>query len=76
MKAAFRRDTLQSLKRCEAMCFNESIENVEQEIYKALDDVMLEFSATTEVPAYSEVVDDCWEEIKGRLDSGAAGIPF
>lgn len=76
MKAAFRRDTLQSLKRCEAMCFNESIENVEQEIYKALDDVMLEFSATTEVPAYSEVVDDCWEEIKGRQDSGAAGIPF
>lgn len=25
MNAAFRRDTLQSLKRCEAMCFNESI---------------------------------------------------
>ena len=70
MNAAFRRDTFQSLKKCEAMCFNESIQNVEQEIYKALDDVMMEFSATT------EVIDDCWEEIKGRQDSGAAGVPF
>ena len=76
MNAAFRRDTFQSLKKCEAMCFNESIQNVEQEIYKALDDVMMEFSATTEVPAYSDVVDECWEEIKGRQDSGAAGVPF
>ena len=76
MDAAFRRDTFQSLKRCEAMCFNESIKNVEQEIYRTMDDVMMEFSATTEVPAYSEVIDDCWDEIKGRQSAGYAGIPF
>lgn len=76
MNAAFRRDTLQSLKRCEAMCFNESIKDVEQEIYKALDNVMMEFSATTDIPAYCDVIDECWEEIKGRQESGTAGIPF
>lgn len=41
-----------------------------------MDDVMMEFSATTEVPAYSEVIDDCWDEIKGRQSAGYAGIPF
>lgn len=76
MDAAFRRDTFQSLKRCEAMCFNESIKNVEQEIYRTMDDVMMEFSATTEVPPYSDVIDDCWDEIKGRQSAGYAGIPF
>lgn len=74
--AAFRRDALQSLKKCEAMCFNESIKDIEQQIYRSLDDVMMEFSATTEVPAYKDVVDECWAEIEGRQGSGYAGIPF
>ena len=74
--AAFRRDALQSLKKCEAMCFNESIKDIEQQIYRSLDDVMMEFSATTEVPAYKDVIDECWAEIKGRQGSGYAGIPF
>lgn len=76
MNAAFRRDTLQSLKKCEAMCFNESVKDIEQQIYKSLDDVMMEFSSTTEVPAYKDVIDDCWDEIKGRQSTGYAGIPF
>jgi replicative DNA helicase len=76
MDAAFRRDTLQILKKCEAMCFNESVKEVEQEIYRALDDVMMEFSNATEVPPYKDVIDDCWDEIKGRQDKGYAGIPF
>lgn len=74
--AAFRRDALQSLKKCEAMCFNESIKDIEQQIYRSLDDVMMEFSATTEVPAYKDVIDECWAEIEGRQGSGYAGIPF
>lgn len=74
--AAFRRDALQSLKKCEAMCFNESIKDIEQQIYRSLDDVMMEFSATTEVPAYKDVIDECWAEIEGRQRSGYAGIPF
>lgn len=74
--AAFRRDALQSLKKCEVMCFNESIKDIEQQIYRSLDDVMMEFSATTEVPAYKDVIDECWAEIEGRQGSGYAGIPF
>ena len=74
--AAFRRDALQSLKKCEAMCFNESIKDIEQQIYRSLDDVMMEFSATTEVPAYKDVIDECWAEIEGRQGNGYAGIPF
>lgn len=74
--AAFRRDALQSLKKCEAMCFNESIKDIEQQIYRSLDDAMMEFSATTEVPAYKDVIDECWAEIEGRQGSGYAGIPF
>lgn len=74
--AAFRRDTLQSLKKCEALCFNESIKAIEQQIYRTLDDVMMEFSTTNEVPAYKDVIDDCWEEIEGRQSTGYAGIPF
>lgn len=76
MNAAFRRDAFNSLKRCEAMCFNESIENIEHEIYKALDDVMMEFSTTTDIPPYSEVIDDYWKQIKDRQQAGSSGIPF
>lgn len=76
MDAAFRRDTFQSLKECQAMCFNESIKDIEQKIYAALDDVMMEFTTATEVPPYKDLVDGCWEEIKGRQSSGYAGIPF
>ena len=37
---------------------------------------MMKFSATNEVPPYKDVVDKCWEEIKGRQGAGYAGIPF
>lgn len=76
MDAAFRRDTFQSLKECQAMCFNESIQDIEQKIYETLDDVMMEFTTATEVPPYGDVIDTCWEEIKGRQSTGYAGIPF
>lgn len=76
LDAAFRRDAFQSLKECQAMCFNESIRDIEQKIYATLDDVMMEFTAATEVPPYGEVIDQCWEEIKNRQNTGYAGIPF
>lgn len=76
MDAAFRRDTFQSLKECQAMCFNESIKDIEQKIYETLDDVMMEFTTANEVPQYGDVIDKCWEEIKGRQSTGYAGIPF
>ena len=57
MDAAFRRDTFQSLKECQAMCFNESIKDIEQKIYETLDDVMMEFTTGNEVPPCSDVMD-------------------
>lgn len=76
MDAAFRRDTFQRLKECQALCYDRSEENVEQKIYTVIDDVMTEFSTANEVPAYKDVIDDCWEDIKSRQGNGAAGIPF
>lgn len=76
MDAAFRRDTFQSLKECQAMCFNESIHDIEQKIYDTLDDVMVEFTKANDIPQYKDVVDSYWEEIKSRQQKGYAGIPF
>jgi len=76
MDAALRRDVMKRLKDCEELCLREGQGDLEQKIYSALDEVMLEFSAANEVPPYSEVVDEYWEEIKTRQGSGYAGIPF
>ena len=76
LDSALRRDTFRRLRECEALCFNPSENNLEQKIYETLDDVMMEFSTTTEIPPYGEIVDDCWNEIKERQGSGYAGIPF
>lgn len=76
LDAAFRRDTYNKLIECERFCFNSSESDIEQKIYSALDDVMMEFSTTTEVPQYKDVIDSLWGEIEARQDSGMAGIPF
>lgn len=76
LDAAFRRDTYQQLKECQSLCIKPGEENIEQKIYKMLDDVMMEFSTANDVPPYKDVIDDCWEEIKSRQGSGYAGIPF
>lgn len=76
LDAAFRRDAFQKLRECQAICYDRSEENVEQKIYNAIDDVMTEFSTTSEIPPYREVVDDLWDEIQSRQGTGYAGIPF
>lgn len=76
MDAAFRRDTFQRLKECQALCYDRSEQNVEQKIYDTIDDVMTEFSTANEIPPYKDVIDDCWEEIQSRQGNGFAGIPF
>ena len=76
MDAAFRRDAYEQLKRCQELCLNSSEENIEQKIYRLMDDVMMEFSTANDIPPYREVVDKCWEEIMGRQGTGYAGIPF
>lgn len=76
LDAAFRRDTYNKLVECERLCFNSSETDIEQKIYSALDNVMMEFSTTTEVPQYKDIIDSLWGEIEARQDSGMAGIPF
>ena len=76
MDAAFRRDTYQQLKECQAICIRPYETDIEQKIYKILDDVMVEFSTTSDVPPFKDLIDDCWEEIKSRQGNGYAGVPF
>lgn len=76
LDAAFRRDTMAKLRECERLCCDLEAKDIEQKIYRELDDVMMEFSSNQEVPAYADVIDDCWEEIKSRQGAGFAGIPF
>jgi len=77
MDCALRRDLLRQLKRCEGVCLNTAERDIEQQIYSAIDDVMVEFSNNHgDVPPFADVIDNCWEEIKGRQGAGCAGIPF
>jgi len=76
LDAAFRRDTIQRLDECKTLCSNRNVKDVEQKIYSLIDDVMTEFSTNNEIPKYSDVVDECWEEIISRQGNGFAGIPF
>lgn len=76
LDAAFRRDTYNKLVECERLCFNSTEANIEQKIYSALDNVMMEFSTATEVPQFKDVVDSLWGEIEARQGSGMAGLPF
>lgn len=76
LDAAFRRSTYQKLAECEKLCANASTQNLEQQIYNTLDNVMMEYATKTEVPQYKDVVDGLWEEIEKRQDNEYAGIPF
>ncbi len=76
MDAAFRREALIALRKCERMCSEEEVDNIEQEIYRELDEIMVRYSVRNEIPPYSEVIDDCWKKIEERQQDGYAGIPF
>lgn len=61
LDAAFSRDTYNKLVECECFCFNSSEQNIKQKIYSSLDDVMMQFSITTEVLQFKVVVDSLRE---------------
>ena len=74
--AAFRRDTYDLLERCQELCKDRSKPDVQQEIYDMIDGVMAEYAVGDDVPPYTEVVDECWEEIVRRQQEGSSGIPL
>lgn len=74
--AAFRRDTYNKLVECENVCFSSSEKNISQKIYSMLDDVIMSFSATNDIPLYRDVIDDIWTEIKERQNGATQAIDF
>ena len=76
MDAAFRRDTFQKLRDCQALCYNRSEENVERKIYDIIDDIMTEYSTVDDIPKFCDVVDELWEDIERHQDGNESGIPF
>ena len=77
MECAFRRNTYNKLSECQRMCFNAQEKDISQKIYAELDNVVMEFSTTSEVPQYKDVIDGYWEELKKRQGEGAfAGYKF
>lgn len=76
LDSAFRRDMFSMMREGQALCYDRTVENVEQKIYNLVDGVMTEFSTANDIPPYKDVVDDCWEEIQTRQKNGFAGIPF
>lgn len=77
LDAAFRRHTYQRLTECENICLSGAEQDIQKKIYTMLDGVMMEFSSTTEIPRYKDVVDGYWEEIERKQRPDSAGIiPF
>ena len=76
VSAAFRRDVYIKLKECEALCLNGDSRNIEQEIYKVIDDAMLGFNVTDDIPEFKDVIDGLWQEIEDRQDGKNQGMKF
>lgn len=76
LDAAFRRDTFVTLRECQALCFDRNEEEVERKIYEKLDNVMLDFTSSSDIPQYSEVIDSMYEKIKLRQSGVTDAIQF
>ena len=75
MDAAFRRDMYQGLRQCIDLCLQDD-GSVREKIYQVIDDTIAAYSTSEEIPAFGDIVDGLWDEIKKRQDSGYSGIPF
>lgn len=74
--AAFRREVYTKLKECEALCLTGDSSNIEQDVYKALDEVMLGFNLHSTIPQFKDVIDDLWQEIEDRQSGENGGMKF
>lgn len=80
MDMAFRRDMMSGLKHCLNFCRNENNsldkDEIQEEIYRTIDETISAYSSTDDIPEYADIVDEMWDEIKERQGSGYAGVPF
>lgn len=74
--AAFRRSLFSILEECKMICCNPAEADIGQAIYQKLDDTMINFSTTDEIPEFADVADDIWAEIENHQDGNESGIPF
>lgn len=73
---ALRRQTVGRLEDCINLCHNKNETEIPQKVYDAIDNVMADFSTKEEVPAFKDVVDDCWAKLQARQKGEVPGIPF
>lgn len=76
LKSAFRRDAYRKLGECQQLCKQDNIPDIEQKIYAAMDDVMLNYCTKNEMPLYRDVIDQEWEKIKARQNGETPAIEF
>ena len=76
MDKALRRNLYAKLQQGQHLCFADNVDKIEQNVYRLLDEAVLEFAVTNHIPPYRDVVDTLWNEIKTRPLDGHTGIPF
>lgn len=74
--AAFRRSLFTILEECKMICCSQSEGDIGQEIYQRLDDTMINFTTTEDIPEFKDVADEIWAEIEDHQDGNESGIPF
>ena len=74
--AAFRREMYQKLSDCQSLCCDRNAENIQEQIYGTIDEILTSYSTVDDILSYPEIIDKCWEEIQSRQGTGFAGIPF
>lgn len=74
--AAFRRSAFSTLRECEAMCFDKSVTDLSSKIYSAVDNTLLDFATTSDLPEYKDVVDAEWAKTEARQRGEMPAIEF
>ena len=73
---AFRRETYKKLTDCERLCFNSDETEIQQKIYSVLDEAMMDFSTTSSVPQYKDIIRNTWKRIKDKQIESNTNILF
>ena len=76
LDAAFRQEVFRKLQECQGLCYDRTVEGVQQKIYSIIDETMTAYSVIDDTPVFGEVIDDLWDEIEAHQDGKFAGIPF
>lgn len=75
ISTARRRTLLSKLRECEQHCVVGDEQELEQKIYKTLDDVMLDFSLSSDAPQFKDEVDNLWQNTLEK-QKGNTGLTF